>query len=84
MILFLFSCEKADINESEKMVPKTVVDDSSLPSVYVNGTLLHTEAFGNPNDPMIVCIHDGPGGDYRSMLNLKSFADDGYYVVFYD
>jgi len=84
MILVLFNCEKAEINESEMMVPKTVVDDPSLPSIYVNATQLHSEAFGNPANPMIVCLHDGPGGDYRSMLNLKGFADDGFYVVFYD
>ena len=33
---------------------------------------------------MVVAIHGGPGADYRSILNCKDFADDGYYVVFYD
>jgi proline iminopeptidase len=29
-------------------------------------------------------LHGGPGGDYRSLLNCKDFADNGYFVVFYD
>jgi proline iminopeptidase len=33
---------------------------------------------------MIVVLHGGPGGDYRSLLNCSGFAADGYFVVFYD
>jgi len=66
------------------LVPKTVEQNASLPSVAVNGTLLHAEAFGNPENPMVVFLHGGPGGDYRNGLNVKQLADDGYYVVFYD
>ena len=83
--LLFFSCEKERlINEPGNLVPRTVDQDQSLPSITVNGVMLHSEAFGNPDGTMIVCIHGGPGGDYRYMLNLKDLADYGYRVVFYD
>lgn len=84
VIATLAGCDILDPKEPGLLVPKTVDEDSSLPSIFVNGTQLHSEAFGNPNDPMIVVLHGGPGGDYRSMLNCSKFSDDGFYVVFYD
>lgn len=81
----LISCEKElDINDPGNLVPKTVVEDPSLPSVSVNGTTLHAETFGNPSNPMLVFLHGGPGGDYRNALIVKELANDGYFVVFYD
>lgn len=83
--VLLTSCEKElNIDESGNLVPKTVVEDPSLPSISVNGTILHSEAFGNPDNSMVVFLHGGPGGDYRNGLNIKQLADSGYYVVFYD
>jgi proline iminopeptidase len=78
------SCEILEPNDPGLLVPLTVDQDPSLPSIAVNGTQLHSETFGNPNDPMIVVLHGGPGGDYRSMLNCSRFSADGFYVVFYD
>jgi proline iminopeptidase len=66
------------------LVPRTVEEDPSLPRIEVNGTTLHAEAFGDPRAPMIVMLHGGPGGDYRSLLPYRVLADDGYYVVFWD
>jgi proline iminopeptidase len=84
-ILLLISCEpELSIHEPGNLVPKTVDQDSGLPSINVNGAQLHSEAFGNPNDPMIVVLHGGPGSDYRHLLNCKELADYGYRVVFYD
>ncbi len=80
----LSGCDTVDPSDPGYLVPKTVDEDASLPSIYVNDTHLHAEAFGNPNDPMIVVLHGGPGGDYRYLLNCRSFAKDGYFVVFYD
>jgi proline iminopeptidase len=83
--LLFFSCEKERfINEPGNLVPRTVDQDQSLPSITVNDVMLHSEAFGNPDSTMVVCLHGGPGGDYRYMLNLKDLADYGYRVVFYD
>ncbi len=33
---------------------------------------------------MIMVLHGGPGGDYRSLLPYRVLADDGYYVVLWD
>ena len=77
-------CEELDPTESGSLVPKTAAEDSTIPHINVNGTVLHAEAFGNPNDPMVVFLHGGPGNDYRNGLNAKELSNDGYYVVFYD
>jgi proline iminopeptidase len=61
-----------------------VDQDLSLPSITVNGAMLHSEAFGHPDSTMIVCIHGGPGSDYRYLLNCKDLVDHGYRVIFYD
>lgn len=79
------ACEKPKFIQDEgNLVPKTVEHDPSLPSISVNGTQLHAEAFGQNSNPLVVVIHGGPGSDYSSLLRCKAFADEGYRVVFYD
>lgn len=81
------ACKKGTEFEPSKpgnLVPKTVIEDPSLPAISINNTKLHAEIFGNPDSPMVVILHGGPGDDYRSMLNCKALANDGYFVVFYD
>ncbi|MFL5306720.1 MAG: alpha/beta fold hydrolase [Polyangia bacterium] len=73
-----------DPDDSGNLVPKTVVEDPSLPHLEVNGALFHTESFGNPHAPTVMVLHGGPGADYRGLLALKALADDGYRVVFWD
>ena len=82
----LSACEKGELNPNQpgNLVPLTVDQDPALPSIAVNGTQLHAEAFGDPNDPLLIIIHGGPGSDYRHLLNCKEFANEGYRVVFYD
>ncbi len=80
----LSSCEILDPNDPGLLVPLTVDEDKSLPSIFVNGTQLHSETFGDPANPMLVVLHGGPGGDYRSLLPCSMFAEDGFFVVFYD
>lgn len=83
--LLLVSCEKElDINDPGNLVSKTVMDDPSLPSIEVNGTILHAETYGNPDSSLVIFLHGGPGADYQNGLNAKQLADDGYHVVFYD
>jgi proline iminopeptidase len=84
ILLTLTGCEILDVEQPGQLVPLTVDQDSTLPAITVNGTRLHSEAFGDPANPMIVVIHSGPGGDYRGLLNCRAFAQDGYFVVFYD
>ncbi len=83
----LFSaCQKGELdpNQPGNLVPLTVDQDPSLPSIEVNGTQLHAEAFGHPDSALLIVIHGGPGADYRYLLNCKAFADYGFRVVFYD
>ena len=67
----------------DQSVPATVADDPSLPQVTIDGVTFHAETFGRPEDPTVVVVHGGPGGDYGYLLNLHELADD-YHVVFYD
>ncbi|MGR3659696.1 MAG: alpha/beta fold hydrolase [Paracoccaceae bacterium] len=64
-------------------VVATVVNDASLPQIEINGVRLHAETYGDPTNPVIIVLHGGPGGDYRSQLGAKSLADTNF-VVFYD
>jgi proline iminopeptidase len=83
--LLLFGCTKGKlINDEGNLVPKTVEFDPSLPSVSLNGTKFHAEAFGEPDSVLLIVLHGGPGADYRSLLNCKQFATQGYRVIFYD
>ncbi|MGL1891805.1 MAG: alpha/beta hydrolase [Spirochaetaceae bacterium] len=62
---------------------KTVDHDSNLSSVTLNGHKFHSETFGDTKNQIIIAIHGGPGGDYRSMLSLKELSNK-YFIVFYD
>lgn len=62
---------------------ETVDDDSNLPSILFNENIFHSETFGDPQKPVLLGIHGGPGGDYRYMLSLKELSDK-YFIVLYD
>lgn len=64
-------------------VAATVEDDASLPQIEIDGVRLHAETYGDPSNPVIIVLHGGPGGDYRSQLGARSLADSNF-VVFYD
>ena len=64
-------------------VPATVDQDPSLPSITINDYTYHGETYGDPENPVVITLHGGPGSDYRSILNLQQLADE-YYVVFFD
>jgi proline iminopeptidase len=85
LLFTIASCTKGRlINEEGNLVPLTVEKDLLLPAISVNGSKFHAETFGNPANKMLVILHGGPGSDYRYLLNCKVFANNGYYVVFYD
>ena len=65
------------------LVPATTTDDPALPSRNIAGYRYHLEVFGLPTRPVVIVLHGGPGGDYRSLLPLRSLSDD-YQLVFYD
>ena len=81
---WISSCNKEDTAKPGALVPLTVDENPSLPSISVNNTKLHAETFGNADDAMIIILHGGPGADYRGLLQCKDLAQDGYFVVFYD
>ena len=83
-LLFICCNKEQLITEPGKLVPLTVDENPGLPSITVNGAMFHAEAFGHPDSTMVICIHGGPGGDYRSMLNCKDLVSQGYRVIFYD
>jgi len=64
-------------------VPETVAQDPSLPSITIDGYTYHAETYGDPANPVVITLHGGPGGDYRSNLALQALADE-YYMVFFD
>lgn len=67
----------------EYIVPETVAQDPSLPHVVIDGVTYHAETFGDPSNPVVITVHGGPGGDYRSILSLRALSDE-YFVVFFD
>lgn len=81
-LLCLGAC--LDPDAPGNLVPPTVAEDPTLPRMEVNGTLLHAETYGPSSAPTVIVLHGGPGGDYRSLLPLKSLAADGYKIVFWD
>lgn len=64
-------------------VAETVAQDPSIPHVTINRVTYHAETFGDPASPVVIVIHGGPGGDYRSLLSLQALSDQ-YFVVFFD
>jgi proline iminopeptidase len=82
LTLPLSGCLCAD--DPGNLVPKTVAEDPSLPAIDLAGTRFHSEAYGDPSAPLVLVMHGGPGGDYRSLLGLKALADDGLRVAFWD
>ena len=82
LALALVGC--LDPGQAGNLVPKTVVEDPSLPRIEIAGGLFHAEAFGEPAAPIVFVLHGGPGSDYRALLPLKALVDDGYRVVFWD
>lgn len=85
----LTACEVYDPSQAGNLVPKTVDEDPTLPSIALAGTVFHYETFGDPSKPVIVFLHGGPGGDYRDQLPLKNryggyALTDDYFLVFWD
>lgn len=64
-------------------VPATVADDAALPALEADAIRLHGEVHGPDGAPVIIVLHGGPGGDYRSLLPLAALAES-HRVVFYD
>lgn len=65
-------------------VARLVTDDPTLPSETIAGVQLHMQVHDGPVDaPVIIVLHGGPGGDFRSLQALSRLSDQ-FTVVFYD
>ncbi len=81
----IFGCDtEPNIKDPGTLVPRTVMEDASIPSININGTTIHVESYGDPSDPILIFLHGGPGGDYRNAVQITDLTTDGYYVIFYD
>jgi proline iminopeptidase len=85
----LAGCEPLTMSEPGNLVPRTVTEDPALPAITLNGSRFHAETRGDPTRPVMIVLHGGPGGDYRSLLPLAerhggySLAEH-YHMVFWD
>ncbi len=83
------ACDVMSPEDPGTLVPRTVMEDASLPAIELNGTRFHAETMGDPQNPVIVILHGGPGGDYRGMLRLAQrhggySLTDEYFLIFWD
>jgi proline iminopeptidase len=83
------ACDVMEPGEPGNLVPRTVVEDASLPAIEMNGSRFHLVTFGDPANPVIVFLHGGPGGDFRGLLRLTgryevSSLAEHYFLVFWD
>jgi proline iminopeptidase len=89
-LLFSFAATAClDPDKDGNLVAPTVDADPTLPRVELNGTVFHAETFGDPNAPVIVVLHGGPGLSYARMLRLRQPIDgarleDHHLLVFWD
>lgn len=70
--------------ESGNLVPKTVMEDASLPAETHNGIRLHLEIKNSGSSDLVIFVHGGPGFDYRALLPMASIVDGQNKIVFYD
>lgn len=79
-MLSLIDCESfLNPDEPGNLVPMTVEEDPLLPRIEVNGTTLHSETFGDINNPIIIFLHGGPGSDYRAFISQKGSENTSRY-----
>ncbi|MBV7339253.1 alpha/beta hydrolase [Chloroflexi bacterium TSY] len=82
-LLLVFVVGMFIVTAGDHSVPDTVETDPTIPHVEIDGVVFHAETFGDPQNPVVVVVHGGPGGDYGYLLNLHQLEDE-YFVVFYD
>lgn len=78
-----------DPSEPGNLVPLTADEDPTIPQLAFRDSTFHVETYGEPDAPVVVMLHGGPGSDYRSLLRLLDPVDgrtlqDDHFVVFWD
>lgn len=85
LLLLFTSCRSID--EIGVLVPPTVDQDASLPSVKINvaghDRLIHVHTFGDKNKPVLFFLH-GSYTDTRAYRNICEALADKYFVVIWD
>ncbi|MCX4243073.1 alpha/beta fold hydrolase [Paraliomyxa miuraensis] len=82
-------CELLDPSAPDTLVPGTVDEDDTLPFIDLNGSRFHVRTFGDPDDPVIVFLHGGPGSSlfgllpYHEVYDGHGLAED-HFLVFWD
>ena len=64
-------------------VPRTTANNKDLPFAEIQGYRFHTATYGKPENPPILFVHGGPGGDLEYIRPIQILSDQ-YYVILYD
>ena len=88
-VLLLMSCDLHDPSQPGNLVPKTVTEDHTLPSLQLSQTKLHLERLGPSHGEVIIILHGGPGDDHRYMQRLNHRVNgralsDTYQLILWD
>ena len=82
----LYSCAK-NTETPGNLVPPTASEDPALPQIKIHvaghDRSIHLQTFGDADNPPVLILPGGPGGDFRLLLPLKAL-EDNYYVVMWD
>ncbi|WP_116107241.1 alpha/beta fold hydrolase [Lewinella sp. IMCC34191] len=82
-------CSKLDPAQPGNLVPATVMEDPTIPSVRLSSTTLHVRRLGDPEKPKLFVLEGGPGDDFRYLLDLDTEINgrrlsDDYELIFHD
>ncbi|MFT2096921.1 alpha/beta fold hydrolase [Marinomonas sp. 2405UD66-6] len=64
-------------------IPKTVTHDNTLSFTNINSYSFHTLIKGKDENPVVIVVHGGPGGDFQYLRSLSALAEN-HKVIFYD
>ena len=89
VMLVAGGCDWHDPGDARNFVPATVDEDPTLEALDLRDTRLHVRVDGDPDDPLVVVLHGGPGDDYRYVEPLLGEVDgwslsDAHEVVTFD
>lgn len=87
VFLGVTACNLLSPEEPGALVPPTTSEDAALPQLRIKVAererAIHLQTFGEPDRPLLMILHGGPGADFRLLLPLQELADR-YYVVLWD
>lgn len=81
------NCSPLSTEAPGALVPPTADQDAALPQLRVqvagSSRALHLRLIGRAENPVLLAIPGGPGGDFRLLLPLAALADR-YHLVLWD